>query len=450
MASLNAVILAAGKGTRMKSDIHKVLHPIGGMAMIDHVLNTLSVASSGKRVVVVGDKREQVEAALSDVDFALQENPNGTGHAVQCAEGTLKGVSGDVLVLCGDVPLIKAETISALIDASTSTSAKKPAIVVLGFRAANPTGYGRLVLDGKGDLETIVEEKDASDAVRGLDLCNSGTMVFDGTLIFDILSELKTDNAAGELYLTDAIAIAKSRGLRCTVVECSEDEVIGVNSRADLAKAEKIFQTRMRNKAMDNGATLLDPDTTYFSADTELGQDVTIAPNVVFGPNVRIGNGTIIHAHCHIEGATVAQGCQIGPFARLRPGTDLHDEAKVGNFCEVKKATIEEGAKVNHLSYIGDARVGAKANIGAGTITCNYDGFNKSFTDIGAGAFIGSNTSLVAPVKIGDGALVGAGSVITKDVGAGDMAVVRAEHRSIKGWAKKFREKQLAKKSQKG
>lgn len=446
MASLNAVILAAGKGTRMKSDVHKVLHPIGGMAMIDHVLNTLSSVSSGKRVVVIGDKRDQVEVALDDVDFALQDNPNGTGHAVQCAKAALKGVEGDVLVLCGDVPLIKSETITSMMEAVKDKNGNKPAIVVLGFEAKDPTGYGRLVLTSKGDLDAIVEEKDANDEVRCLTLCNSGNMIFDGSLIFDLLSELDTNNAAGELYLTDAIAIARKRGLRCAVVEATENEVMGVNSRVDLAAAEKTFQNRMRKKAMEGGVTLIDPETVYFSADTELGQDVTVGPNVVFGPGVQVGNGTVIHSSCHIEGANIAQDCQVGPFARLRPGAKLHDEAKVGNFCEVKKATIEEGAKINHLSYIGDARVGAKANIGAGTITCNYDGFNKSFTDIGAGAFIGSNSSLIAPVKVGGGALVGAGSVITKNVASDAMAVVRANTREIAGWARKFREKQLAKK----
>ncbi len=446
MQQVNAVILAAGQGTRMKSEKHKVLHSIGGKAMIHHVLDSLSALDLKKSIMIVGAKREQVEAAVSGAEFVVQEPQLGTGHAVQCAEGALKGHQEPTFVLCGDVPLVKPETIAKMYHALMEGD-NRPAVVVLGFRADDPKRYGRLKLGDNGDLDAIIEYKDASDDERAINLCNSGLMVFDGARLFDLLAALSNDNAAGEYYLTDAIAIAKSKGCRAVVVEAEDEfEVMGVNSRAELAVAENVFQNRKRQEAMADGVTLLDPSSVYFSYDTQLAADVVVEQNVVFGPNVKVAANAWVRAFSHLEGAQVGEGCEIGPFARLRPGAELHQSAKVGNFCEVKKSTIEQGAKVNHLTYIGDARVGAKANIGAGTITCNYDGFNKSKTDIGAGAFIGSNSSLVAPVKIGDGALVAAGSVITKEVEADALAIVRADQQSKQGWAAKFRAAQMKKK----
>jgi bifunctional UDP-N-acetylglucosamine pyrophosphorylase/glucosamine-1-phosphate N-acetyltransferase len=383
-----------------------------------------------------------VEAFVGDKATCVVQEPQlGTGHAVSQAAPVLKDFKGDVLILYGDVPLTSAGTLAAMVEARASAD-----IVVLGFRAADPAAYGRLKLAADGSLEAIVEFKDATLEERQISLCNSGIMCLDAGLLFDLLSHVKNDNAKGEYYLTDIVGLARARGLKAAVVETSEREVIGVNSRAELAEAEAIFQARARAQAMADGATLIAPETVFFSYDTRLGRDVIVEPNVVFGPGVTVGDNVTIHAFSHLEGATVDSHVRIGPFARLRPGAELRRKAKVGNFGEVKKAVLEEGAKVNHLTYIGDARVGAGANVGAGTITCNYDGFFKYKTDIGAGAFIGSNTSLVAPVKIGDGAIVGAGSVVTRDVEADALAVTRAEQKEIKGWAAKFRAKSKAKK----
>lgn len=437
-----ALILAAGKGTRMKSALHKVLHPIGGRPMVEHVMATLDALNPARRVVVVGSERAQVEAQIGGrAVFVVQEPQHGTGHAVAQAAPALTGFAGDALVLYGDVPLVSAETLRQMIDARAHAD-----LVVLGFRAADPAAYGRLKLGADGGLEAIVEFKDASAEERRINLCNSGIMVLSAPLLFDLLAHVKNDNAKGEYYLTDIVGLARGRGLKAAVVETSESEVIGVNSRAELAQAEAIFQARARAAAMDAGATLIAPETVYFSCDTKLGRDVVVEPNVVFGPGVTVGDRVTIHAFCHLEGASIAEGASVGPFARLRPGADLRQKAKVGNFVEVKKAVLEEGAKVNHLTYIGDARVGAGANVGAGTITCNYDGFFKYKTDIGAGAFIGSNTALVAPVKIGEGAIIGAGSTITKDVETDALVVTRSEQKEIKGWAAKFRARSKAKK----
>ncbi|HEY8351912.1 MAG TPA: bifunctional UDP-N-acetylglucosamine diphosphorylase/glucosamine-1-phosphate N-acetyltransferase GlmU [Sphingomonadales bacterium] len=444
-----AVILAAGKGTRMKSRLHKVLHAVGGRAMLDHVLASLADLDPERQVVIVGSEREQVERALAGrAMIAVQEPQEGTGHAVAQAEAALKGFAGDILILYGDVPLIPADTLRRLVEArrAPGRDGKIPAIAVLGFRPADAAAYGRLKMGADGWLDSIVEFKDASAEERAITLCNSGVMAVDGALLFDLLRAVTNDNAKGEYYLTDIVAIARARGHVTAVIETHEDEVIGVNSRAELAAAEAIFQRRMRDKAMAEGATLIAPETVYFSHDTKLGRDVIVEPHVVFGPGVEIGDDVVIHAFSHIEGAKIASGAEIGPFARLRPGADLRAKAKVGNFVEVKKSILHEGAKVNHLTYIGDADVGAKANVGAGTITCNYDGFNKSRTVIGDGAFIGSNSSLVAPVRIGDGAIVGAGSVITRDVAPDALAVVRADQREIAGWAAKFRARQQKKK----
>ena len=438
-SSVGVIVLAAGKGTRMKSDLHKVLHPVGGRAMINHLLDTVSVLSPERSTIVVGADKEQLESALKGVDFAVQEPQLGTGHAVMAAKENFEGFNGDILVLYGDVPLIRGETLQAMLDARRTKNA--PAAVVLGFIPQDPAAYGRLVKRDDGTLDRIVEFKDASDAERAITLCNSGIMCVDGSKLFSFLKELNADNAAAEYYLTDLVEIANKAGERVAVVEASEDDVIGVNSRSELAMAEAIFQNRMRSSAMAAGATLLDPTSVYFSHDTIVGRDVVIEPNVVFGPGAIVEDGVTLRAFSHIEGARIASEAVVGPYARLRPGVDIGQGAKVGNFVEIKKSVIEAGAKVSHLSYIGDARVGEAANIGAGTITCNYDGFNKFKTDIGAGAFVGSNTSLVAPVAIGEGAIVGAGSVVTRDVSGDALAVTRAQQKEIEGWAAKFRAK---------
>ena len=439
MTQIGAVILAAGKGTRMRSDRHKVLHPIGGQPMIHHLLDTLADLGAAREVLVIGDRRDQLEAALEgrDVAIAIQEPQLGTGHAVQAARDSLADFDGTLLILYGDVPLVSGATMQALIDAR----AAGPDVVVLGFRPPDPGQYGRLVVNAAGHLDAIVEYKDASEDERAIGLCNSGMMAADAALLFDLLDQVGNDNAAGEYYLTDIVAIARARGLDVGVVEADAQELTGVNSRADLAVLEAIFQTRMRAAAMVAGVTLIDPTTVYFAHDTALGRDVVIEPNVVFGPGVSVADGAVIRAFSHLEGAAVDQGASIGPYARLRPGAAIGQGARVGNFVEVKNATLEAGAKANHLSYIGDARVGAAANVGAGTITCNYDGFDKYVTDIGAGAFIGSNTALVAPVKVGDGAIVGAGSVVTRDVPADALGVTRAQQKDIEGWAQRFRER---------
>ncbi len=438
-SSVGVIVLAAGKGTRMKSDLHKVLHPVGGRAMIKHLLDTVSVLSPERSTIVVGADKEQLESALKGVDFAVQEPQLGTGHAVMAAKENFENFNGDILILYGDVPLIRGETLQAMLDARRTKNA--PAAVVLGFIPQDPAAYGRLVKRNDGTLERIVEFKDASDTERAIALCNSGIMCVDGKKLFSFLKDLSADNAAGEYYLTDLVEIANKAGERVAVVEASEDDVIGVNSRSELAMAEAIFQNRMRNSAMVAGATLIDPMSVYFSYDTVVGRDVVIEPNVVFGLGAKVEDGVTLKAFSHIEGARIASGAIVGPYARLRPGADIGQGAKVGNFVEIKKSVIEAGAKVSHLSYIGDARVGEAANIGAGTITCNYDGFNKFKTDIGAGAFVGSNTSLVAPVSIGEGAIVGAGSVVTRDVSGDALAVTRAQQKEIEGWAARFREK---------
>ncbi|MBL27206.1 MAG: bifunctional N-acetylglucosamine-1-phosphate uridyltransferase/glucosamine-1-phosphate acetyltransferase [Rhodospirillaceae bacterium] len=435
--SIAAVVLAAGKGTRMKSDLPKVLHPLAGRPMVGHLLATVDQLEPERTVVVVGHGMEAVSAAVGDRSIAVQEPQRGTGHAVMQARAALDGFEGDVLVLYGDTPLLTQATLEAMVEARNAHP--DTAVVVLGMRPDDPGEYGRLVLGADGMLDAIVEFKDADESVRALDLCNSGVMAIDAARLFPLLDQVTDDNAKGEYYLTDIVGLARRDGLRCAVVEADVDELMGVNSRVDLAAAEAAVQERMRREAMLAGATLTDPGSVWFCHDTTIGRDVIIGPNVVFGPGVTIGDRVEIRPFCHIEGATVAAGATVGPFARLRPGAAVGEDAHIGNFVEIKKATVEQGAKVNHLTYIGDARVGAKANIGAGTITCNYDGFNKAHTDIGAGAFIGSNSALVAPVAIGAGAVIGAGSVITRDVEADALAVTRAETRAVAGWAAKNR-----------
>ena len=443
--TIGAIILAAGKGTRMKSDLHKVLHPVGGRPMLLTLMDTLKKLDTARKVVIVGAGREQVEAAVSaedaNVSFALQEPQLGTGHAVMCGREAMQDMDGDTLILYGDVPLIKAETLEEMIRVRRASceGGKAPSAVVLGFTPKDAAAYGRLVTKADGSLESIVEYKDASDDERAITLCNSGIMCVDNSLLFSMLDDVNNDNAAKEYYLTDLVAVARGRGLGVAVVETSVQEVMGINSRAELADAEKLFQNRARRAAMDGGASMTDPDSVFLNYDTVIGRDVMIEPNVVFGPGVTVADGAIIYAFSHLEGASVGKNTKIGPFARLRPGTVVEEGAKIGNYVEVKKSIIEAGAKVNHFTYIGDARIGEKANIGAGTITCNYDGFNKYKTDIGAGAFIGSNSSLVAPVTIGDGAIVGAGSVITGKVAADALAVTRADQKEKAGWAARFR-----------
>ncbi len=437
------VVLAAGKGTRMKSDLHKVLHPIAGRPMLLHLLASAATLSPERTVVVTGAGREQVEAAVTPLGakIAVQAEQLGTGHAVMQARAALAGFAGDVLILYGDVPLVRAETMRAMLDRLDAADA--PAVVVLGFRPADAGAYGRLIVGEGGDrLEKIVEYKDADDAERAVTLCNSGLMAARGELLFDLLAKLGNDNAAGEYYLTDVVELSGA----AVVVEASADEVTGVNSRGELAAVEAMWQQTRRAQAMADGATLIAPETVWFAHDTRLGRDVTIEPNVVFGPGVSVADGATIRAFSHLEGATVGARADVGPYARLRPGAVLAESAKVGNFVEIKKANVGVGAKVNHLSYIGDAEVGARANIGAGTITCNYDGFFKYRTEIGEGAFVGSNSALVAPVSVGAGAIVGAGSVVVRDVTADSLALARGRQEERGGWAKRFRDAMTAKK----
>lgn len=440
------VILAAGKGTRMKSDLHKVLHPIAGRPMLLHLVASAAALHPVKTVVVTGAGREQVERAVAPLGIAtaLQAEQLGTGHAVAQAREALAGFDGDVLILYGDVPLVTAATMHRMIERLEGDDT--PAVVVLGFRPAEPGAYGRVIADAAGRMDRIVEYKDASEAERAVTLCNSGLMAVRSTDLFALLDRLGNDNAAGEYYLTDIVGLAGADGRSSAVIETGADEVAGVNSRGELAGVEASWQATRRAQAMVDGATLIAPDTVWFSHDTQLGRDVVIEPNVVFGPGARIADGATIHAFSHVEGASVGKGANVGPFARLRPGADLRADAKVGNFVEVKKAIIGEGAKVSHLTYIGDADIGAGANIGAGTITCNYDGYFKYRTVVGEGAFIGSNSALVAPVTIGANAIVAAGSVVTQDVETDALALVRPPQIAKPGWAKRFRERMLARK----
>ena len=443
------VILAAGQGTRMRSDTHKVLHPIAGKPMLLHLLATVEAMGADRRVVVVGKGREQLEAALQGhgVATAVQAEQKGTGHAVQMAEQALDGFDGPVLILYGDTPFVTEETLGRMLE--RLAQADNPGAVVLASSPADGKTYGRVILGDADHISKMVEYKDANEAERAVKLCNSGMMAVGSKDLFRWLTKVGNANAAGEYYLPDIVMIAKEEGRAPVAIEGEPFETAGVNSRAELAHLELDWQRRRREEALEQGATLIDPESVWFSADTELGRDCTIEPHVVFGPGVKIADGATIRAFSHIEGATISTGCEVGPFARLRPGAALAEGAKVGNFVEVKKASLGKGAKANHLSYIGDAEVGAKANIGAGTITCNYDGFGKYRTEIGAGAFIGSNSALVAPVSIGEGAIIGAGSVVTKDVAADELAIARGEQKGFAGWAKRFRARQQAKKDSK-
>ena len=439
------IVLAAGHGTRMKSRKPKVLHSIAGRPMLQHVIATAEALDPSDIVVVVGPDMWEVEVASEPHKTVEQSERLGTGHAALQAKRKLGGFDGDVLIMFGDSPLISPETLQDMIDLRRSE--ESPVVVVLGFRPEDPGPYGRLILDENDGLERIVEAKDATPEELMTDLCNSGVMCVEGSVLFDMLGAIGKDNAQGEYYLTDIVRIAREAGGDCAVVEGDEEEMLGVNNRVHLAQAEAAVQYRMRIAAMEAGATLQDPDSVHFSWDTKLGRDVTVGPHVVFGPGVRVRHNAEIRAFSHLEGVTIDEWAQVGPFARLRPGARIGKAARVGNFVEVKNAVVEEGAKINHLSYIGDARVGEGANIGAGTITCNYDGYLKSHTDIGAGAFIGSNSALVAPVSIGAGAIIGAGSTITKDVEADAIAVERAPQKSLAGAALKFRDRKSAEKA---
>ncbi|WP_295318962.1 bifunctional UDP-N-acetylglucosamine diphosphorylase/glucosamine-1-phosphate N-acetyltransferase GlmU [uncultured Sphingopyxis sp.] len=440
-----AIILAAGKGTRMKSDLHKVLHPIAGRPMLLHLMASFSALPPAKTVVVVGDKRDQVEAAVAGTGalVAVQDPQLGTAHAALQAKDALAGFDGTVLVCFGDCPMLTAGTIRRLC-APLETGAL---VAVLGFRPRDTAAYGRIIADADGNVSKMVEHKDASPEERAVDLCNSGVIVAAAHDMWRLLEAVGNDNAAGEYYLPDVATGAIAEGQRVAVVEADAAEVAGINSRAELAAAEAQWQAFKREEAMAGGASLRAPDTVWFSWDTELGRDVTIEPNVFFGPGVKVADGVNIRANSHIEGATIGAGCEVGPFARLRPGTVLGEKAKIGNFVETKKAVLGEGAKANHLTYLGDATVGAGANIGAGTITCNYDGYFKYKTEIGERAFIGSNSALVAPVKIGADAIVAAGSAVTRDVADGELRLVRGEQLMKPGWADRFHDAMRKKKA---
>jgi bifunctional UDP-N-acetylglucosamine pyrophosphorylase/glucosamine-1-phosphate N-acetyltransferase len=439
-----AIVLAAGKGTRMKSSLPKVMHRIAGRTLIGHVLDSLAPLSLARVVAVIAPGMDLVEKEVAPHGVAFQAEQLGTGHAVGCARDALMGFAGDILVVYGDTPFVATATLNRMFERRMAPD--NPAIVVLGMRPADPSGYGRLVLGADDTLDRIVEHKDANETERAIGLANSGVMVMDGALAWSLIDKLDNKNAKGEFYLTDTVAHARKDGRRCAVVEAPHEELLGVNSRTELAAAEAMFQARRRLAAMENGATLTDPASVFFAADTRIGRDVVIGPNVQFGPGVEVGDEVEIRAFCHIEGATIGKGATVGPFARIRPRSIVGEGAHIGNFIELKGTEVGAGAKANHVSYLGDATIGAKANIGAGTIVCNYDGVNKTRSVVGAGAFIGSDSVLVSPVTVGEGAYVAAGSVVTHDVPADALAVARAQQVDKPGWAAKFRARQKSKK----
>ncbi len=434
-----AIVLAAGEGTRMRSVMPKAMHKVGGLSMIGHVLRAAGTTGATQTAVVVGPGMETLRAfigsAAPTASVHEQVQRRGTADAVSSAKSAFAKPQDDVLVLYVDTPLVTAETLGKM----REKLAAGADLVVLGFRPDDPSGYGRLVMAGDR-LTAIREDKDASHAEKAIRLCNAGVMAFRGPVLASTLGKIGNANAKREFYLTDAVGIVSAGGGSVAVVEADADEVAGVNSRRDLAHVEGIFQRRAREGAMAGGATMIAPSTVWFSHDTVVGQDVSIEPNVFFGPGVKIADGVTIKAHCHIEGATIASGAIVGPFARLRPGAVIGPDVHIGNFVEVKNTRVDDGAKINHLTYMGDAHVGARANIGAGTIACNYDGFDKHKTEIGKGAFIGSNSALVAPVKVGDNAYVASGSVITHDVPADALAVARGKQVDKPDWARSFRE----------
>ena len=431
------IVLAAGQGTRMNSDLPKVLHPLAGVPLVVHALQSGVAVDAEQTVVIAGHRADLVEPAVlahnPDAIIMRQDEQLGTGHAVMQAADALKDFDGDAIVVFGDTPFVRPETIANM----AAARADGNAIVMLGFEAADPGRYGRMIMGADG-LERIVEAKDASADELKVTFCNGGLVAADAKLLFELLSSIGNDNASGEYYLTDIIAAARAKGHKTGAVKCDESETMGINTRAELARAEALFQNRKRVEALENGVTMFAADTVYFSFDTYIGRDAVIEQNVVFGPGVTVETGATIRAFSHLEGCHVSRGAVVGPYARLRPGAELSEGAKVGNFVEMKNAVLGEGAKVNHLSYIGDATIGARTNVGAGTITCNYDGFMKHRTEIGEGAFIGSNTMLVAPVCIGNEAMTATGSVINKDVPDGDLALARARQENKIGMARKL------------
>ncbi|MCA0202756.1 MAG: bifunctional UDP-N-acetylglucosamine diphosphorylase/glucosamine-1-phosphate N-acetyltransferase GlmU [Proteobacteria bacterium] len=443
--SISLVILAAGMGSRMNSARPKVLHPIGGAPLLAHAMRAGDSLEPERVVVVTGHGAEAVakaaKAANPEVLIAHQAEQLGTAHAVAQAREALAGFTGDVVILYGDTPFVSPETLERMCEARA-----RHAVVVLGFEAADAGRYGRLVLNGEM-LERIVEFKDATEAERAITLCNSGVVCADASVLFQLIDSVGNQNAAGEYYLTDIVAIARQKGLSVGAVRCDEAETLGINTRAELAAAEVAFQTRARAEALENGVTLIAPETIYFSLDTVIGRDAVVGPNVVFAPGVTVESDATIRAFCHLEGCHVSRGATVGPFARLRPDAYLAEDVHVGNFVEIKNANIDEGAKVNHLTYIGDADVGEGSNIGAGTVTCNYDGVFKHRTTIGKNVFVGSDTMLVAPVRLGDGAMTGSGSVITEDVPAGALALGRARQENKPGLATRLMERLRAKKA---
>ncbi|KIC18979.1 bifunctional UDP-N-acetylglucosamine diphosphorylase/glucosamine-1-phosphate N-acetyltransferase GlmU [Leisingera sp. ANG-DT] len=443
--SIALVILAAGKGTRMNSDLPKVLHPIAQAPMLEHAMAAGRTLAPERTIIVAGHGADEVRAAVAEIDeeaeVVLQEEQLGTAHAVDQARTALDGFAGDVVVLYGDTPFVSAETLERMVEAR-----QRADLVVLGFQAADPGRYGRLVMDGDS-LEKIVEFKDATEAERAISFCNSGLMAGKASAMFDLIAKVGNENASGEYYLTDLVELARREGLNVTAVSCDEAETLGVNSRAELAQADALFQAQAREDLMELGVTLMAPETVYLAFDTFIGRDTVIEPNVVFGPGVTVESGALIRAFSHLEGCHVSRGAKVGPYARLRPGAELAENTHIGNFVEIKNAEIAEGAKVNHLSYIGDASVGEATNIGAGTITCNYDGVMKHRTEIGARAFIGSNTMLVAPVRVGNEAMTATGAVVTKNVEDGDLAIARAEQNNKPGRARKLMDMLRAKKA---
>ena len=434
--SIALVILAAGKGTRMESDLPKVLHKIGGAPLLHHAMLSASALEPERTIVVTGHGAELVEAAAQEFDAdavaVRQTEQLGTAHAVAQARDALKGFEGDVIVLYGDTPFITTETLEQMIAARAAHD-----VVVLGFEAADPGRYGRLIMDGTS-LSRIVEFKDASDEERAVTLCNSGVICADAATLLELIAAVGNDNAAGEYYLPDIVGIANARGLTATAVTCREAETLGINSRMELAAAEALFQQTKRRELIEDGVMMQAPDTVFLSFDTIIGRDAEIEPNVVFAPGVTVESGARIRAFSHLEGAHVSRGAIVGPFARLRPGAELAENVHIGNFVEIKNASIDEGAKVNHLTYIGDAEIGARTNIGAGTITCNYDGVMKHKTTIGRDTFIGSNTMLVAPVTVGNEAMTATATTVTKDVPDGAMALARTEQSNKPGFARKL------------
>src|ERR1700761_289664 len=433
------IVLAAGEGTRMRSSSPKVLHPVAGQSLLSHVLSAAPTGTGTSLAVVIGPDHQAVadeaRRRRPDAETFIQHERKGTAHAVLAARAALARGSDDLIIAFGDTPLISAATFERLLAALKQGAA----LAVLGFRAADPTGYGRLLVEN-GRLVAIREQADASPAEREITLCNAGVMAFDGRKALSILEKIGNANSKGEYYLTDAVTIVRDMGLEAVVIETSEDEVRGINTKAQLAEAESAMQARLRKEALDAGVTLIAPETVYLAADTTFGKDVTIEPFVVIGPGVSIADGAVIHSFTHIVQASIGKKASVGPYARLRPGTSLGEGSRIGNFVETKAATLDAGVKVNHLSYVGDAHVGANSNIGAGTITCNYDGFSKHKTTIGKGAFVGTNSSLVAPVKIGAGAYIGSGSVITRDVPDDAMAVERSPQSVREGGAARYRE----------